>query len=383
MTQRRIRGVEQAEDRIHLLLVEDRPEDAFVVERLLRKQAPETQTVELHKATTLAEAAKFLEQQKLVHTILLDLSLPDSRGLDTLSRVRRMRPDVPVVVLSGVDDDQTAAAAVRLGAHSYVAKQDISRAGNIWDSVFQAVMSTTRRRVGDGEGPRREGKFFLDRNHKVVRWDEHCELLSGLSQTQVRGKALENFVPEAQQPELRAMLERPSAAEDAPLEVELRDTEGHRRLVRLIPELALEGSHETLWLMSDASAERALHQSYHVLDHWLRVSREVVLSIDLDGRVLAANPAIQKLLGWEPKDALDRRLVDWLGPVNKAKLTTMLLSLRKGNEVRQVALQWPTADGKTKGVMLYACPLRDDLGGIVGGSLVALELDTAPSWSRG
>ena len=57
-----------------------------------------------------------------VDVLLLDLSLPDSRGLDTVVRVRRQFPDVPMVVLSGHEDEGMALAAVRLGAQDYLVK---------------------------------------------------------------------------------------------------------------------------------------------------------------------------------------------------------------------------------------------------------------------
>jgi PAS domain S-box-containing protein len=57
-----------------------------------------------------------------VDVLLLDLSLPDSRGLDTVVRVRRQFPDVPIVVHSGHDDERTALAAVKLGAQDYLVK---------------------------------------------------------------------------------------------------------------------------------------------------------------------------------------------------------------------------------------------------------------------
>ena len=57
-----------------------------------------------------------------VDCVLLDLSLPDAAGLEGLARVREAAPDLPVVVLSGLEDEATAMRAMSLGAQDYLLK---------------------------------------------------------------------------------------------------------------------------------------------------------------------------------------------------------------------------------------------------------------------
>src|SRR5204862_1143637 len=57
-----------------------------------------------------------------VDVVLLDLGLPDSQGLDTFVRARRGAPNEPIVVISGLDDEQLALEAVRSGAQDYLVK---------------------------------------------------------------------------------------------------------------------------------------------------------------------------------------------------------------------------------------------------------------------
>src|SRR6266545_4336677 len=57
-----------------------------------------------------------------VDVVLLDLHLPDSQGLDTLAELKREQPGVPVVVLTGLDDEQLAVRAVQAGAQDYLPK---------------------------------------------------------------------------------------------------------------------------------------------------------------------------------------------------------------------------------------------------------------------
>ncbi|MGE5352133.1 MAG: PAS domain S-box protein [Acidobacteriota bacterium] len=56
--------------------------------------------------------------------ILLDLTLPDSMGLDTLKKVKDAFPDLPVVVMTNLDDEETATKAIQAGAQDYLVKGD-------------------------------------------------------------------------------------------------------------------------------------------------------------------------------------------------------------------------------------------------------------------
>jgi diguanylate cyclase (GGDEF)-like protein/PAS domain S-box-containing protein len=102
----------------NLLLVEDHDPDALYLQQLLEERPPAPNLV---RARRLQEALVLVEEAE-VEVVLLDLHLPDSRGLDTLRRFLRRVPDLPVVILSGQSDVTTAAAAVGSGAQDYLVK---------------------------------------------------------------------------------------------------------------------------------------------------------------------------------------------------------------------------------------------------------------------
>lgn len=101
-----------------VLLVEGRAEDASRIQRSLAETLP---PCEVHAAGSLREAEPFLRAGD-VEVVLLELDLPDSRGLETLQRVLALSPAVPVVVLTGHEDDQLAHAAVLRGAQDLLVK---------------------------------------------------------------------------------------------------------------------------------------------------------------------------------------------------------------------------------------------------------------------
>ena len=106
---------------ITLLLIEDNPGDARLVrEHLL--DASGAQWIEVREAPSLAGGIAFVEQGGKPAIVLLDLSLPDSFGLETLARWLAVAPALPVIVLTGSDDEALAVNAVREGAQDYLVK---------------------------------------------------------------------------------------------------------------------------------------------------------------------------------------------------------------------------------------------------------------------
>lgn len=103
-----------------VLLIEDNPGDV----RLVREHLGERfgSACRVHAAETLDRGLRWLDTGR-ADVILLDLSLPDSQGLQTYLSVHAHAPATPVVILSGQDDDDLALDAVRAGAEDYLAKQ--------------------------------------------------------------------------------------------------------------------------------------------------------------------------------------------------------------------------------------------------------------------
>lgn len=108
---------------ITILLVEDNPGDSRLINELLKET--EYRTARLHTAHTLKEALDAQLPQASVACALLDLTLPDSEGIDTLIRLRRVYPDTAIVVLTGMDDEDMALGAMREGAQSYLTKAEL------------------------------------------------------------------------------------------------------------------------------------------------------------------------------------------------------------------------------------------------------------------
>ena len=113
--------MKKTQQKFKILLVEDNPGDARLIEELM-KEAEETVHFDLVQVESLGEALRSLGGDNSFDSVLLDLGLPDSQGLDTLQSVRAKAPSVPVVVLTGLADELASAEAARMGAYDYLVK---------------------------------------------------------------------------------------------------------------------------------------------------------------------------------------------------------------------------------------------------------------------
>ena len=146
-------------EQIRVLLVEDDDGDAFLVEELLREAGG---GVEVQRARLLADARKPIHDAACV---LLDLGLPDSQGLDGLRWLLRERPDVAVVVLTGLADEYLGEQAVKAGAQDYLVKGDVS--GKLLLRVLRYAME--RRRWDEAQRQLQVARLSAEENARLER----------------------------------------------------------------------------------------------------------------------------------------------------------------------------------------------------------------------
>jgi signal transduction histidine kinase len=108
----------------HVLLIEDNPGDVDLVRLRLVESQP---GIRVECVQRLSDALASLARE-MPSLVLLDLNLPDSHGADTFRKVMEKAPNVPVVVLSGQDDEALAMKAVHHGVQDYLIKGDFSSA---------------------------------------------------------------------------------------------------------------------------------------------------------------------------------------------------------------------------------------------------------------
>ncbi|MEH1941382.1 MAG: hybrid sensor histidine kinase/response regulator [Nostoc sp.] len=125
--------------RIHILLVEDSLSDAHLLRQTflhadqgqwrmlhVERLSEAIEISRVNSASVLDNSQFMSRRQRRFDLVLLDLSLPDSIGLDTLKEYRAAVPDIPVVVLTGLDDEELALQALAEGAQDYLVKDQMT-----------------------------------------------------------------------------------------------------------------------------------------------------------------------------------------------------------------------------------------------------------------
>jgi serine phosphatase RsbU (regulator of sigma subunit) len=129
-------------EEIRVLLVEDDEGDARLVEDALSERLP---LALLARSRTLADALAALDGR--IDCVLLDLGLPDAVGMDAVARLRARVPAIPLIVLTGLNDEDAGLAAVEAGAQDYLVKGNVD-GDQLARSIHYAI---GRRRAEDAE----------------------------------------------------------------------------------------------------------------------------------------------------------------------------------------------------------------------------------------
>ncbi len=130
-------------ERLRILLVEDSDADAAITQAILDKESGEGATagitLEVMRVKRLNDALDAIDSQAF-DAAVLDLSLPDSRGLPTLVEFQQAAGDLPVVVLTGTHEPERAIEAILSGAQEFIRKDE--RMDGLARAVYFSILRT-------------------------------------------------------------------------------------------------------------------------------------------------------------------------------------------------------------------------------------------------
>ena len=161
---------------IKILIIEDNPEDFRLIEEMLKEV--KSPLFELHHSKRLSDGMRCLVRKDF-DILLLDLSLPDSVGLDTFFSVYEQAPEIPIVILSGFSDEETAIKAVSEGAQDYLVKGQVNSL-----LLSRSVSYAIERKLIEDELIRH--RYYL--NELVEKRTEELEIANKYLQEEIREK---------------------------------------------------------------------------------------------------------------------------------------------------------------------------------------------------
>jgi len=151
----------QDDSPMRVLLIEDNPVDAYLIRELLAEVGDSP--FDLECASELSAGLDRLDEGG-IDVLLLDLVLPDSQGLDTFVKAHTYAPEVPILVLSCLDDESLAVQAVQGGAQDYLFKWEFD--GRLMVRAMKYAIE--RKRAGE------ELKELLGKIERAKReWEVH------------------------------------------------------------------------------------------------------------------------------------------------------------------------------------------------------------------
>ena len=175
---------------VRVLLIEDNPADVDLIKEALEDSAIDPAfagpALHLEEVDRLAAAIERLASGE-IDLALLDLSLPDSQGIQTFVRLLRASPGTPIVVLSGLDDEAMAIRAVREGAQDYLVKGRVDGtmlARSIHYAIERKHAADERTRLAQGRAEAEASLRARDETLALISHDLRTPLTSirGLAQ---------------------------------------------------------------------------------------------------------------------------------------------------------------------------------------------------------
>lgn len=366
-----------------VLLIEDSPADARLIEELL-KDAPREE-IELHVATTLSEGEAILEQGR-PDVVLLDLFLPDSRGLDTCRSIHRRFPGLPVVVLTGFAQEGTGLEALRQGAQDYLVKNDLDGA-----SLHRVLRHAMERARISGERDRalraREESeeryrglyddtpamlFTLDRAARIRQVNRYGADYLGYEVGQLAGRSFVEALAEGSGSIMEA-LEACLETEGEPSQYKwvVRHADGRRLWLRAtLRSLGGDGDDRQVLAVCDDVTGAELQESFlgAVLDN----IRDGIVACDAEGRLTLFNPATQEFHGVpydavEPDEWADRYDLYHADGVTKLAVEEIpLYRAFTGEKVRDAEMVIAPAQGKRRTLVASGQAMYDAEGRKLG-----------------
>jgi len=186
------------DNKVNILLIEDNPADSELVRIFLK--GVYAGKAALSTTDSLLKGVELLEK-KIFDVIILDLSLPDSWGLDTFNKLHQKHPNTPIIVLTGVEDETMGIDAVKLGAQDFLIKgkikgnelrrainysierhkliQDISEKARELEEKTIALLNE-KQKLAEAQKLAHIGSWEMDLTTSKVSWSDELFRIHGL-----------------------------------------------------------------------------------------------------------------------------------------------------------------------------------------------------------
>jgi PAS domain S-box-containing protein len=320
-----------------LLLIEDNPGDARLVKEALTEGDGEP--FRLDWATNLAAGLTRLNNTPF-DVVLLDLSLPDCSGLSTFEQIYTVAPQTPIILLTGLDDQDLAHQLIRQGAQDYLIKGDCS--GRMLDRLIRHAIERKQAEESlqtaflkwqttfDSSG---DGFCLLDSEQRILQVNRAMAQLCKAEPEQLIGRHCWEVVHGIEQPLAECPIKRMNKSQRRE-SMELK-TEGRIFEVTVDPLLNQTGKltgavHIIRDITERKSMEETLRESEIKFRQTFDLSPVGIVMVGLDKKFLRCNHAFSQSLGYQPEELTERTIADITYPEDREIGMTDMTAIVKG-----------------------------------------------------
>ena len=367
-----------AQRELRLLVVEDDPVDRTMLNRLLKRSS--LAVAEINCVDRVARALECVGQSSF-DVILLDLGLPDSEGMDAVMQLQAEAPDIPIIVLTGLDDEEAATRAVQKGVQDFLVKGQVD--GNL---LVRSIRYALERKKAERELQLAEQRYrtifensavaimMVDREEHLVSWNSYTERLLGAAREDLLGRDLASLCPPSVWEQIRERTVHESGISHH------HETQMVRKDGRVIEvDISLTMLHDSdgdisgsICVVRDITErkhmEEALRRSEKRFRQVAENAKEWIWEVDADGCYTYSSPLVEQILGYTPEEILGhRRFHDFFHPEDARQLQAEAAEIFKHKDVfTDVKTRNLHKDGTVVWLQRSGVPILRDNGELLG-----------------
>jgi PAS domain S-box-containing protein len=333
---------------IRVLLIEDNPDDAKLLCRNLGKSTDGN--IQIIQVKSLKEGLEHIARDA-PDIILSDLGLPDSHGLDTVTKIMCEAPNVPLVVLSGFDDEATAIKAVQSGAQDYLAKGHLDGA-QIQRSLFYAIERA--RLQTELEQHTQELSKFQANLHKILDNNADGIIVTDKdSQILFANAAAENMLGHKKKELIQQSFDYP-IDKGKISEIEIPCKDGEKTIAEMnVAKIDWEGSPSFIVSLHDITTRKKMEEV--IRESEVKFSKAFHSSANLfaintlkDGTFIEVNESFTRMTGYSREEVIGRNANDLNLWADEEGQTRIILKIRENERVRNEQIKIRRKSGEIR-----------------------------------
>ncbi len=345
--------------KLNILLIENNPSDVQKIQRMLTNGRPTP--ISLDCVDCLSRGLDRLDKGD-IDVVLLDLSLPDSCGLDSVIRIHEHAGSLPIIVLTGLDNEQSGRRIVFEGAQDFLIKGE-------FDSkvLLQALhYAIDRKRVEDSQQAS-ESRFRRVAEHNadailVVDHEKRVRFANPAAE-EMFGKKKEKLLGTRFGYPLR---------KNKGVEIEIHRPRKKTTVAEIrVADIEWDGSTATLVSLRDVTKrteiEEAMRTSKEKLKIILENINDTILQVSPEGIIQYVNPKAEKIYGYRPQDLIGQHLEMTTPQSELPKAMNVLKRVSSGRAVKNLEIDQKDSFGNVITMEVNAVPVKRD------GKVVAVQ----------